>query len=310
MKIASRDAIQSVLVLRDVIALMRDALIAQSRGECDTPLPMHLAIAERAGEIHIKSSYREGGEHFVVKIASGFSANAAANLPTANGLLLLVSARTGEPVAMLHDGGDLTDARTAAVAAMAAQELRRTDASLGILGTGVQARWQARAHAEILPLREVWLWGRTPSHIESCRNDVSAALPGVEVRIAASPAELARRTRLIVTTTAARAPLLSYEDLQPGTMISAVGSDSPGKQELHPQILQKASLLLVDSLAQCEKLGELQHARATRDKAIELGKFCDFHPPFDATGPIVADFTGLGVEDLFIAEDCYRKMGH
>ena len=154
MKIASRSEIQRLLVLKDVMALMRDALIAQSRGECDTPLPMHLAVPERRGEIHIKSSYRDGGEHFVVKIASGFPGNVGTGLPTANGLMLLVSAHSGEPVAMLQDAGDLTDARTAAVAAMAAREVGRKDASLGIIGSGVQARWQARAHAEILPLRD------------------------------------------------------------------------------------------------------------------------------------------------------------
>jgi ornithine cyclodeaminase len=93
-----------------------------------------------------------------------------------------------------------------------------------------------------------------------------------------------------------------------GTLISAIGSDSPGKQELDPQILYRASLVLVDSKSQCERLGELQHAPGVRDRVIEMGKFCDCHPAFDADGIIVADFTGLGVEDLFAAEDCLGKL--
>ncbi len=315
MKIATREEIQRVLSLRDVIPLMREALVAQSRGECETPMPMHLNIGKgvgeqhsERGEIHIKSSYREGGNYFVVKIASGFPGNAARNLPTADGMMLLTSAETGAPVALLCDGGDLTDARTAAVSAMIALELGRDDTSLGILGSGVQARWQVRAHAEVLPLREVWLWGRSPEPVRKCRDDIENHVHGVDVRIATSPADVARHSRLIVTTTAARAPLLSFEDIAPGTLISAVGSDSPGKQELHPQILANASLVLVDSRQQCERLGELQHAPSAFDRAIEMGKFCDFHPAFDTGGVIVADFTGLGVEDLFIAEDCYRKL--
>ncbi len=315
MRIATREEIQRVLSLRDVIPLMREALVAQSRGECETPMPMHLHIGKRKdaagidrGEIHIKSSYRDGGRHFVVKVVSGFPENSALNLPTADGMMLLVSAETGAPAALLCDGGDLTDARTAAVSAMIARELGRDDASLAILGSGVQARWQARAHAEVLPLREVWLWGRSPEHVRKCRDDIANLVRGVDVRIATSPADAARHARLIVTTTAARAPLLSFEDVAPGTLISAVGSDSPGKQELHPQILANASLVLVDLRQQCESLGELQHAPAAFDRAIEMGKFCDFHPAFDAKGIIVADFTGLGVEDLFVAEDCYRKL--
>src|SRR6202030_878142 len=88
-----------------------------------------------------------------------------------------------------------------------------------------------------------------------------------EVIILKSPAEVARVTRLIVTCTAARAPLLFVRDLEPGTHISAVGADSPGKQELDPEILRRADLLLVDSLEQCKKLGELQHAESEWSRA-------------------------------------------
>ncbi|HEX7842450.1 MAG TPA: ornithine cyclodeaminase family protein, partial [Kofleriaceae bacterium] len=90
----------------------------------------------------------------------------------------------------------------------------------------------------------------------------------------------------------------------PGSHISAVGADSPGKQELDPDLVRRASLLLVDSRAQCERLGELQHAPSERERAIELGAFCAAPAAFDRTGITVADFTGLGAEDLFIAEAC------
>jgi ornithine cyclodeaminase len=93
--------------------------------------------------------------------------------------------------------------------------------------------------------------------------------------------------------------------VQPGTHISAVGSDSPGKQELDPEILRRASLLLVDSRRQCEKLGELQHAPEQAGRAVEIGEYCDAPVATDSAGVTVADFTGLGVEDLYIAEYCY-----
>jgi ornithine cyclodeaminase len=95
--------------------------------------------------------------------------------------------------------------------------------------------------------------------------------------------------------------------LQPGTHISAVGSDSPGKQELDPDILRAAALLLADSRRQCEKLGELQHAPDQWARAVELGSFCESRAPWDRSGITVCDFTGLGVEDLYIAEYCYER---
>ncbi len=237
---------------------MREALIAQARGECSTPMPMHLDTAN-GGEVHMKASYRRGGKYFALKMASTFQGKG-------NGMMMLASAETGEPVAYLADEGHLTDVRTAAVSAMVAQELGRRDTSIGILGTGIQARLTARFHRQVLPLEKIFLWGRDAEKALQCAEEIGATL-------VKSPSELAGATKLIVTCTASRAPLLFMADLQAGTHISAVGADSVGKQELDPEILRQADLLLVDSRAQCEKLGELQHARELR--TVEIGEFCE-----------------------------------
>jgi ornithine cyclodeaminase len=314
MHIIELPEIKRSLVYRDVIARMRDALIANSRGDCDTPMPMHLDIQPERGEVHIKSSYRRGGKYFALKIASTFPGNVGRGLPTGNGMMLLCSAETGEPVAMLADAGHLTDVRTAAVATMVASELQRPDEVIGIIGTGVQARLQAQMHAEVLHLRQLWIWGRSPERLAEFRRDLELLLPKTEVLVATTPTELARNSRLIITCTASRAALLAAADLQPGTLISAVGSDSPGKQELDPDILRRAAIILVDSRHQCEKLGELQHALSERDRAIEIGALCDRgstpQSQLREAGAItVCDFTGLGVEDLYIAEYCYERSG-
>jgi ornithine cyclodeaminase len=303
MRIFSLADIRATLVYSEIIDTMRDALIAQSNGDCDTPMPMHLAVPAESAEIHIKSSYRRGGRFFALKIAGTFPGNLARGRSTSSGMMLLSSAETGEPVAFLADEGHLTDVRTAAVSAMVARELGRCDNALGILGTGVQARLQARMHAAVLPLERIVIWGRSPERAAEC----ARALADIcEVSVAASPSEVARETRLIVTATSSRAPLLRPADIQPGTHISAVGSDSPGKQELDPDILRGASLLLADSLTQCAKLGELQHAPDQLPRALEIGAFCR-DGGVASGGTTVADFTGLGVEDLYIAEYAYRR---
>ncbi|MEO8368797.1 MAG: ornithine cyclodeaminase family protein [Candidatus Solibacter sp.] len=307
MRILHLPEIQKTLTYGAVIDCMRDAVIAWSRGECDMPMPMHLDIVAEQAEVHMKSSYRRGGRYFALKIAATFPGNLARGLPVGNGMMLLSSAETGEPVAFVADAGHLTDVRTAAVTALVARELGRRDRALGIVGTGIQARLQARMHAEILPLEEIHLWGRNPERAEECRRDLQTALPYVRILLADSPAEVARATRLIVTATSARLPLLELRDIEPGTHISAVGSDSHGKQELDAAILRHAALLLADSLRQCEKLGELQHAPDQAGRVREIGAHCDAPAPYDFAGVTVADFTGLGVEDLAIAEYCYRE---
>jgi ornithine cyclodeaminase len=154
----------------------------------------------------------------------------------------------------------------------------------------------------------VWIWGRTAARAEECARELRAELPAVEIGVVPSPAEVARKARLMVTCTAARAPLLRAADLQPRTLVSAVGSDTPGKQELEPEILRRADLLLVDSRPQCEKLGELQHTPAEAARSIEMGALLERGGPGEQPpGWTVCDFTGLGVEDLFIAEYCYEN---
>src|SRR4051794_38520966 len=216
---------------------MRDALIAQSSGECDTPMPMHLAVPAESAEIHIKSSYRRGGPFFALKIAGTFPGNAARGRSTSSGMMLLSSAETGEPVAFLADAGHLTDVRTAAVAAMTARELGRRDTAIGILGTGIQARLTTALHSECFRPDAVVIWGRSRGRAEDCARDIRE-LGMSNVEIADPPAEVAKRSRLIVTCTASREPLLHDRDIRPGTHISAIGSDSPGKQELDPAILR------------------------------------------------------------------------
>jgi ornithine cyclodeaminase len=280
------------------IAAMREAVLAQSRGDCDTPMPMHLDLAAvGGGEVHIKSSYRRGGRHVALKVAGSY-------VQRPYGSIVLIAVDTGETAAFFDDGGYLTDLRTAAVAAMVARELGRRDAALGIVGTGVQARLQAQLHAEVLPLEEVHVWGRSPERAAACAADIARLVPHVRVGVAGSPAEVAARATLIATVTASRAPLLRAGDVRPGSHVSAVGADSPGKQELDPALLRAASLLLVDSRAQCERLGELQHAAPERGRAVEIGAFCAAPVAYDRAGITVADFTGLGAEDLFIAEAC------
>ncbi len=302
MRVVGPEEIRRSVSRSGAIAAMREAVLAQSRGECDTPMPMHLDLSSGGGgEVHVKSGYRKGGRHFALKVAGTY-------VQRPYGSIVLVSVDTGETAVYFDDGGYLTDLRTAAVSAMAAGELGRADGILGILGTGVQARLQAELHAEVLRLSDVCIWGRSPERMAACAREIGVLLPGVRVIAAGSPAEVAATAKLIVTATASRAPLLRLTDLQPGTHVSAVGSDSAGKHELDPEILRKAALLLVDSLTQCSRLGELQHALSEKARAVELGAFCAAPVPYDRAGITVADFTGLGAEDLFIAEACAAAL--
>jgi ornithine cyclodeaminase len=129
---------------------------------------------------------------------------------------------------------------------------------------------------------------------------------------------LGANCNLIVTATAATAPLLWADDIQPGTHITAMGSDTPEKQELDPAILQKADLVVADSISQCLVRGEIAHALRERvieqQLLVELGQIIA-REAAGRTAPdqiTVADLTGVAVQDIQIAKLVYESssMGH
>ena len=157
MRVVGAEEIRRAIDPAEAVAAMREAVVAQSRGDCDTPMPMHLDLASGGGgEVHIKSSYRKGGPRFALKIAGSY-----AKRPY--GSIVLVSVESGETIAFFDDGGYLTDLRTAAVSELVARELGREDRVLGILGTGVQRGSRPSSTAPCFRSPRSTCGGGTPS---------------------------------------------------------------------------------------------------------------------------------------------------
>ena len=302
------DQIRSVLGDIDLLEIMSDAFIAYSEGRSVIPPVGELIIdGPPAGEVHIKYGYIKGGRHYVVKIASGFPSNRKSDLPPGNGLMLLFDVKTGALSSIIHDEAHLTDVRTAAAGALAGRTLSPDGVdTVGILGTGVQARLQMVFALRHLGCRNALVWGRNPDNLEQMVSE--ARDQGHSVDSVSSVGEIADRCRLIVTCTSSRSPLLSMDHVRPGTHITAVGSDTPDKQELCSSILAAAGKVVVDSIDQSRLRGEVsQSVRAgslRMEDVLELGTIL-MDPSLGRDSPeeiTVADLTGVAVQDLKIAE--------
>jgi ornithine cyclodeaminase len=115
---------------------------------------------------------------------------------------------------------------------------------------------------------------------------------------------------VVLTCTASTEPLVRAEWIAPGTHITAVGSDGAGKQELDPALLRRADVLAVDSLEQCRRLGELQHALDVAPGAVELGTICAGAPGRTASTQLtICDLTGVGVQDVAAANAVLTNAG-
>ena len=286
------------------LAAVESGFRRYSAGEAHVTEVGHLGFADPPGDCHVKSAHITGDDVFVVKIATSFYRNDTVGLPSSNGFMTVISARTGEVLGLLHDQGQLTDQRTAMAGAIAARAIARPgSATLGIVGAGTQARLQARLIARRLGLRSVLIWAR---------NDRAAAALAIEVHgTAVSLPELCDRADIIVTTTPSTAPLLANDMIRPGTRIVAIGADSPGKQELDPAILARGRVI-VDSLVQCVAHGEAGWAvrAGLIDPAslIELGTLLASPISFGPDEVVVADLTGVAVQDVEIAKSVWLRL--
>jgi ornithine cyclodeaminase len=317
-RILRLEEIRRALAGYDPLPAMEAAFRAYSEGRAVVPSVGELLFDSPPGDAHIKYGYIRGGAHFVVKVAAGFYDNAKHGLPPFTGLLMLFSQQTGLPAAILLDEGWLTNLRTAAAGAVVARYLapRRVQA-IGVFGTGTQARLQVEQLQAVTDCRDLVAWGRSEAGLAVYRRDMMEK--GYRVATTRDADDVGRACNLIVTATPATAPLLLAAHVRPGTHITAVGSDTSDKQELDPAILDRADIVVADSLAQCRERGEIHQAlragRIAANKPIELGRIIA-NPTLGRRSEdqiTVADVTGLAVQDIMIAEAALaaadRKVG-
>jgi len=174
------------------------------------------------------------------------------------------------------------------------------------LGTGNQSRLQLSLLKNYTDCRKVYLWGRNNESAQQCKIEMEQS--GFEVTIVDEPRDVASHANLIITTTASEKPLLMAKDIRPGTHITAMGADRPGKQELDPHIFAKADRCIVDSKSQCLEHGDSHYAVIENiikeDQLIELGQVIA-NPAFSRTNDsqiTIADLTGVAIQDIQIAK--------
>src|SRR6476646_704814 len=156
MRLVDEAALRATITPRLAVEAIREAFRADGEGRAHVPAVINLEIRARHGEFHVKTAHIEGVPHVAVKIASGFYDNPARGLPSGSGLMAVFSAETGLPEALLLDNGFLTDIRTGAAGAIAADCLApEAFSTVGVLGSGVQARHQVRCLREIRAFRQV-----------------------------------------------------------------------------------------------------------------------------------------------------------
>lgn len=293
----SETVAKRLVTVRDAIALMEAVFVSLDRGVSQV-FPM----ASGHGSAHqtrfgTKLGYDGAQARPGLKVGSYWPGNTTRGFGNHGSTTLLLDDETGLPHALVA-ATHLTALRTAASDAVAVKHLARPEASVLVLvGPGHQAYWDALAIAEVRALSEVLVCGRNPVAVRDLVARLrQAGLPAAESELSAALA----RADMVSTVTASRQALFSAALVRPGTHISAMGADGPGKQELDPALAVRAALW-ADHPPQSVVVGEFQYVG--RAEAIRpIGGLLSGGLPGRGSADEITiyDSSGVALQDLAI----------
>jgi ornithine cyclodeaminase len=313
MRIVTLDEIKAVLPKIDLMEEIEAGFSAYSNGEVVVPPVGELNFEDPPGDVHIKYGYIRDDDVYVIKIASGFYQNKLLGLSNGQGMMVVFDQKNGKPLGLLQDEGYLTDVRTAVAGAICAKYLAPNNIqAIGIIGTGVQARMQLEYLKNVTDCRSAIVWGRSKSALNQYRTNMADSGFIIETTMALD--QVTDNCNLIVMCTASEKPLIEKDQIKGKIHITAMGSDTPNKQELDSSVLSKADLIIADSRSQCEVRGEIHHAIKNKivsmDSIVELGEIINGDRQGRTTGSklTVADLTGVAVQDIQISKAVLHNL--
>jgi len=312
-KIVELEEIERILQKIDPIQIIEEGFVAYSQGKVTVPPVGEMVFDEPPGECHIKYGFIKKDDYFVIKVASGFYDNPKLNLPAFDGLMLLFSQKTGQLLSVLLDEGHLTNIRTASAGAIAAKYMAPKNIKrIGVFGAGTHGRLQPIYLQKVLDCKDIITWGLNQEELEIYEKDMKEL--DFKVEITQDPEDITSTCNLIVTCTPSKKPLIFADQIMEGTHITAIGSDTPEKQELDTAILKKADRLIVDSIEQCLLRGEsfkaLQDGVIKKEKMVELGNMIvnkELQRQSDEEITVV-DLTGVAVQDIQISKAIWQGI--
>lgn len=230
----------------------------------------------------------------------------------------LFDARTGDMTAII-EADYLGQVRTGAASGVATKKLARKEAStVGMIGTGKQARTQLLAVCKVRTIAKAYVYGRDEERRKQFAAEMTAEC-GTGVVPAGSAEEAVRGRDIVITATSAREPVLFGEWLGEGQHLNVAGSNFLSKAECDVEVFRRATLVAVDSKDQAKqeagdfaaalKEGVLQWSNVLELAHVLVGRYPGRGSPQDVT---VFKSLGLGVEDVAVGAkvlELARKNG-
>ncbi len=249
MLVLTADDVRKALPMRETIEAMKRAYAALSDGRVEMPLRARLLVPPHdALSLFMPAFARsDRGEALAIKVVSLFPQNPSRGLAYIQAAVLVLEPDTGRALALL-EGSALTAIRTGAASGAAADVLARKDCkTAAAFGAGVQGRTQLEAACTVRNIETAWVYDSDRKRAASFVAEMAGKGPiPKDLRAAATPHEALAAADLVCTATTSLTPVFADVDVRPGTHISAVGSYTPDMQEIPPETVKRA-LVVVDA---------------------------------------------------------------
>lgn len=284
----SEEDVRSLLPMRDAIGLMKNAFVALAEGRAVNQ-PRRRLILKTGAMLH--SMAASCGDYFGTKFYSAHPQYGA------NFYFVLFDAQTAQPLAWM-EANHLGQIRTGAASGYATDLLANPRAeTLGVIGSGFQARTQVEAIRLVRPIKTVRVWSRNEAKRRKFAENVSA-------EAVASAEEAVQGAQIVVTATNSAEPVIEDAWIAPGTMVNAMGSNVASRRELPGKLVRRAALVAVDSLEQAKiEAGDL----IVPDQWSNVVELQNVERNFDLSQITIFKSLGIAVEDVAAGAFVYEK---
>ena len=302
--------VRELLPMTDLIEAIESALTEFSAGHVDQPVRTVIEVAPGHAFFASMPAHARTVPALGAKLVTVFGDNAAKNLPTHLATIVLLDPHTGALLSVM-DGRYITEARTAAVSAVAVRHLaiRRT-AVLAVIGSGVQARSHLEALSHVREFQEARCWSPTSAHLQK----LAAEVHRIPVSAAKSAQDAVGDADVVVLATASASPVIENTWIKPGCCVISVGACRPNQREMPAELVTRARLIVDSRAAALRESGDvvmgIAEGRFTeRHIAAELGEVAGGTVPGRPSPDQVTVFKSLGlaVEDVASAHLVYGR---
>ena len=312
-RLLTEQHVHSLLPMPDLIAAMESALAKFSAREVLQPMRSVLTVGPTKAYFGLMPAYVPSPASLGAKLVTVFGENHKRNLPSHLATILLLDPETGALQAIM-DGRYITEARTAAVSAVATRFLARPEAStLAIIGSGVQARSHLEAYQLVRQLKQVRIWSPKARSREQFVEDMSGRVP-VPIVAAESAEAAVSGADLIVLVTASPTPVIDDAWVSKGAHVVCVGACRPNQQEMPPALVKRSRLFVDSKAAAVVESGDVvmniaaglfdeSHIRGEIGELV-LGRVEGRKSADDIT---VFKSLGMAVEDVVAADLVFRR---